>query len=174
MVAGGVYDYKYPGNFLSLEGAVLSPAKPDFYVIYNKYTPQKITYQNEPKGSPGGLEDLFGAKKRLTIEELGLIKQDMKNRRNIAYEHLSKLYDELLQLDNWRLARPFPEFYSKDKLWWEINKSELQLKDQIRREKKDLARDIQFDKKDLRSSILDYKKQQQKEVIFGESLEGLV
>ena len=174
MIVNGLINYQNNENPLALDGAILNPAKPNFYIIYNNYLQQEKPLQHTHAQHHDGLDNLFGLKKKLTLEELSLIKQDMKTRRDIAYDHLSKLYDELLKIDNWRLARPFPDFYLKDKLWWDMNKSELQIRDQIRRENKDLARDLQFDKKDLRSSVMDYKKQEQKELIFGETLEGLV
>ncbi len=81
------------------------------------------------------------------------------------------LYEDLLKINNWRLERPFPDYYSKDRIWADLNRSELQIREQIRREMKDSARDMSFPQKDLRESLLEFKLQTHKNRLLEGDLE---
>ena len=106
--------------------------------------------------------DFFGQKKELSQDKIGLILGEISARDRIRYDNLKSLYDDLLRIDCWRLKRPYPQNYSTDKTWTDLNKMELQLRDQIRRELKDAAKDTAFPAKDLREGLLEFKLQDKK------------
>lgn len=117
--------------------------------------------QNASLGS--NFDDFFKQKVNLSEDRIGLILGEIGGRDSLKYDNLRSLYDDLLRVDNWRLERPFPDNYKKDKTWLDLNKMELQIHDQIRRELKDSARDIAFPNKDLREGLLEFKLQSQKQ-----------
>jgi len=100
-----------------------------------------------------------------------LVLEEITGRERLREENLSDLYQDLLRIDNWRLERPIDQYYQKDKTWLDLNKMELQIRDQIRRELKDCARDTSFPQKDLRESLLDFKQQTQKAQMMVEGLD---
>ena len=108
------------------------------------------------------LDDLFTQKKELSEDRLDLIFGEIEARETLKRENLAMLYDDLMRIRNWRMDRPFPEYYLKDRTWSEFNRMELQIRDQIRRELKDAARDTSFPQKDLRDSLLEFKLQSQR------------
>ena len=87
---------------------------------------------------------------------------EIKDRDSLLKDNIARLYDDLLRVQNWRLERPFPHCYATDRTWTDLNKMELNLRDQIRRELKDAAKDGAFARKDLRETLIEFKQQQQK------------
>lgn len=122
-------------------------------------------------GNAGGFDDFFTQKKELSEDKINLILGEISSRESLKNNDLKMLYEDLMKINNWRLERPFPDCYSKDRLWSDLNRSELQIRDQIRREMKDAARDAAFPQKDLRESLLDFKVQTQKNHLLEGGLE---
>ncbi len=120
------------------------------------------------------LFDFFSQKNEIARDTANLIAANIQERFRLRNDNISQLYDDLLKIDNWRLERPFPENYFKDKLWMDFNKLELKIHEQIRREQQDTLRDTAFAKKDLRESVIDLKKLQQKQSIFAGGLEEAI
>ena len=108
------------------------------------------------------LEDFFNQKKELSDDRVNLVLGEIHIRETLKNNNLAGLYDDLLRVSNWRHDRPFPDYFKKDKIWSDLNRMELQIREQIRRELKDAARDTSFPQKDLRESLLDFKLQSQK------------
>ena len=107
-------------------------------------------------------DNLLKRKTELSEDKVDLILHEISGRGNVNYRNLKSLYEDLLKIDNWRLQRPYPEKYLKDRVWSDLNKMEFLLWDQIRRELKDFSRDTAFPQKDLRESLLEFKLQDQK------------
>lgn len=120
------------------------------------------------------VNDIFYQKLSLTQDRTYLIVNDILEKEALHKQNLTRLYDDLLMIDNWRIQRPFPQNYSKDKTWMDFNKMELGIRDQIRREIKDSIRSVSFNEKDLRDSLLDCKKQFQKNQMMAGMLEDTV
>jgi len=116
-------------------------------------------------------EDIFKQKVNLSQDTINLVLSEISGRDRLKSDNLKQLYDDLLKIDNWRLERPFPENYKKDNLWNDMNKMHLQIREQIRREMKDFARDTSFPQKDLRNSLLEHKLQNQKSQMIESGLE---
>jgi len=119
----------------------------------------------------GYLDDLFNQKKELSEDRVNLILGEIHGRETLKQDNLVRLYDDLLKVRNWRLERPFPEYYQKDRIWSDLNRMEIQIREQIRRELKDAARDTSFPQKDLRESLIDFKLQSQKAQMMEGGLE---
>ena len=161
--------YHY-GNYVpNLDGArLLVVAGLEYLSAYNSRhrKPYDIaswfmkTAQNPPEGPQN--DDFLRQKVDLTEDKVGLILGEIDTRESLTSRNLEELYNDLLRVSNWRLERPFPENELRDKIWMDFNKLELQVRDQIRREKKDSAKDIAFPNKDLRHSLLEFKIQNQK------------
>jgi hypothetical protein len=107
-------------------------------------------------------DDFFQQKIELSDDRINLVLSEMRSRDQLKYDNLNRLYDDLFRVSQWRVEIPFPQNYAKDKTWSDLNKSELQIRDQIRRELKDSAKDMAFPQKDLRESLLEFKLQSQK------------
>lgn len=107
-------------------------------------------------------DDPFANKLEISKDRVSLVLGEITGRETLEGDNLKRLYDDLLRIDNWRLERPFTDQYQKDRTWLELNKMELQIREQIRREKKDLARDLAFPQKDFRNSLLEFKLQERK------------
>lgn len=114
-----------------------------------------------------GFEKFFTQKKELSEDKISLILEEINNRDLIKQSNLKMLYEDLLRINNWRLERPFPDCYKQDRLWSDLNKSELQIREQIRKEMKDAAKDAAFPQKDLREALLGFKTQTQKNNLIG-------
>ena len=112
-------------------------------------------------------DDMFSQKVDLAEDRTNLILGEIRGRDYLRYDNLTRLYDDLLKVNTWRLEIPFPENYQKGRTWQDLNKMELQLRDQIRRELKDFAKDTAFPAKDLRESLLEFKLQNQKANMMG-------
>ena len=154
----------------------------DFSIDYStkKSTPYMVAEEfmkrSEIPGEMSYLDDFFNQKKELSEDKVTLVLEEITGRERLREENLSGLYEDLLRIDNWRLERPIDQYYQKDRIWSDLNKMELQIREQIRRELKDCARDTSFPQKDLRESLLEFKQQTKKaqmmEEGFGMSLEG--
>ncbi|VBB44964.1 hypothetical protein TRIP_B350131 [uncultured Desulfatiglans sp.] len=107
----------------------------------------------------------------LSEDRVSLILGEIHGRETLKHDNLARLYDDLLKVRNWRLERPFPEYYQKDRIWSDLNRMEIQIREQIRRELKDAARDTSFPQKDLRESLIDFKLQSQKAQMMEGGLE---
>jgi len=168
--------YSYENYLSQLEGARLHvmPKKPGIEYVRAYDPKQNSPYtmtqamaeafmQNtlKPPNSADS-DDFFQQKKELSEDKIGLILSEINLRDRLKYDNLGRLYDDLLRIDNWRLTPPFPQNYATDKTWTDLNKMELQIRDQIRRELKDAAKDTAFPAKDLREGLLEFKLQDQK------------
>lgn len=165
--------YEYQNYMAQLEGARISVAPFRHYV--RAYHPGQMTpYKTaeamaqmfmeavrEPQQS-GDSDDFFGQKLELNQDKTGLILDEIRARNSLSDGNLQRLYDDLNRVENWRLERPFPDNYKQDKTWSDLNKMEMSIRDQIRRELKDTAKDTAFNAKDLRESLLEFKVQNQK------------
>jgi hypothetical protein len=153
----------------SLSGAKLTVLPPMPHLITHPPSPHPTQAMTETfmgqalaSCSPTGLDDLFEQKKSLSEDQVNLILAEIQEREMLKSDNLKRLYDDLTQINNWRLERPYPDNYRKDKTWTDLNKMELELRDQIRRELKDASRDTAFPQKDLRESLIEFKRQTQK------------
>lgn len=108
------------------------------------------------------IEDFFQQKIELSDDRVKLILSEILSRDRLRYENLNRLYEDLFRVDQWRAEIPFPQNYLKDRAWSDLNRMELQIREQIRRETKDFARDAAFPTKDLREGLLEFKLQNQK------------
>ena len=169
------YYQNYISSFKGAKITVLPTM--DFPLNYNvkRKTPYMLAEyfmkQAEIPGTTSYLDDLFNQKKELSEDRVNLVLEEITGRERLREENLSDLYQDLLRIDNWRLERPIDQYYQKDKTWLDLNKMELQIRDQIRRELKDCARDTSFPQKDLRESLLDFKQQTQKAQMMVEGLD---
>ena len=169
----------YYQNYISdLQGGKITVLPTmDFSIDYSaiKNTPyivaEKFMKRAESPGKMSYLDDFFNQKKELSEDKVNLVLEEITGRERLREENLSDLYQDLLRIDNWRLERPIDQYYQKDKTWSDLNKMELQIRDQIRRELKDCARDTSFPQKDLRESLLDFKQQTQKAQMMAEGLD---
>ena len=169
----------YYQNYISdLQGGKITVLPTmDFSIDYSaiKNTPyivaEKFMKRAESPGKMSYLDDFFNQKKELSEDKVNLVLEEITGRERLREENLSDLYQDLLRIDNWRLERPIDQYYQKDKTWSDLNKMELQIRDQIRRELKDCARDTSFPQKDLRESLLDFKQQTRKAQMMEEGLE---
>jgi hypothetical protein len=149
----------------------------DFSIDYvsKRNTPyivaEEFMKRAESPGKMSYLDDFFNQKKELSEDRVNLVLEEITGRERLREENLSDLYQDLLRIDNWRLERPIDQYYQKDRTWLDLNKMELQIRDQIRRELKDCARDTSFPQKDLREFLLDFKQQTQKAQMMEEGLE---
>ena len=167
------YDYqKYVPNLSGARLKVVSsatsykPKKPTPYTV-----PQAMAdaFREGVKTIQTGQDfsDLFNQKVELSDNRIELILGEIQTRDHLRYDNLKRLYDDLFKVSQWRVEIPFPQNYAKDRTWSDLNKSELQIRDQIRRELKDSAKDTAFPAKDLRESLLEFKLQSQKSKMMG-------
>jgi len=106
------------------------------------------------------IENIFQQKVELSDDRVKLILSEIISRERLRYENLNRLYEDLFRVDQWRAEIPFPQNYLKDRAWSDLNRMELQIREQIRRETKDFARDTAFPTKDLREEgLLEFKLQ---------------
>lgn len=138
--------------------------------IYSAYKPSKITHYmavtmmadafmeavKSPE-KPLDFDDFMGQKVELSEDKTRLILADITERNNLAYDNLGSLYDDLLRVENWRLQIQYPQCYERGRTWADLNKMELDLRDKIRRERKDTSKDVSFNSRDLREGLLEFK-----------------
>ncbi len=139
---------------------------------YSPYTIANSFIENADNSqSKTDIEDFFEQKVELSKDRINLILTEINTRDTLKYDNLKRLYDDLFKIDRWRIERPFPENYCKDGIWNDLNRMELQIRDQIRRELKDSTRDTAFPQKDLRESLLEFKLKKQKADMIDSTLE---
>jgi len=169
------YYQKYVPGFKTAKLTVLPTM--DFSIDYSakRNTPymlaEEFMKRSEIPGKTSYLDDFFNQKKELSEDKVALVLEEITGRERLREENLSGLYEDLLRIDNWRLERTIHQYYQKDKAWSDLNKMELQIREQIRRELKDCARDTSFPQKDLRESLLEFKQQTKKAQMMGEGFE---
>ena len=168
----------YQNYITSLQGAKLTVLPTmDFSIDYTsrKNTPyivaEEFMKRAESPSKMSYLDDFFNQKKELSEDRVNLVLEEITGRERLREENVSDLYQDLMRINNWRLERPIDQYYQKDRIWADLNKMELQIRDQIRRELKDCARDTSFPQKDLRESLLDFKQQTQKAQMMEEGLD---
>lgn len=156
--------YLYHNYLPDLNGASLQPLPGVHYLrAYNPSTSHPVQAQKD-----SGISDFFGQKRELSQYKISLILDEISGRDGIRSDNLKSLYDDLLMIHNWRFQRPFPFNYATDKTWTDLNKMELQVRDQIRRELKDAARDTAFNIKDLREGLLEDRVTEQKSAMLNQ------
>ena len=149
----------------------------DFSIDYvsRRNTPyivaEEFMKRAESPGKMSYLDDFFNQKKELSEDRVNLVLEEITGRERLREENVSDLYQDLMRINNWRLEMPFDQYYQKDRTWSDLNKMELQIRDQIRRELKDCARDTSFPQKELRESLLYFKQKTQKARIMEGGLE---
>jgi len=168
----------YQNYISSFKGAKITVIPTmDFPINYNvkRKTPYMLAEyfmkQAEIPGTTSYLDDLFNQKKELAEDKVNLVLEEITGRERLREENVSDLYQDLMRINNWRLEMPFDQYYQKDGTWSDLNKMELQIRDQIRRELKDCARDTSFPQKELRESLLYFKQKTQKARIMEGGLE---
>jgi len=117
-------------------------------------------------------DDFFQQKVEFSDDNINLILGEITARDSLKYENLKRLYEDLFRIDNWRAQISFPQSYLKDKTWASLNDSELKIRQEIRRELKDSARDLSFPTKDLRHGLLEFKLQKQKSDMMEDTMLG--
>jgi len=168
--------YRYTNYIRNLHGSTLKivPVMP-FQIAYT--SPQRsphamaASFMEKTNENTHDFGDFFTHKKELAEDKVNLVMDEIDLREGLKCDNLTLLYEDLLRIDNWRLERPFPENYNIDRIWSDLNRSELQIREQIRREMKDSARDTAFPQKDLRESLLEFKVQNQKNQMMEGDLE---
>jgi hypothetical protein len=164
--------YQYKDYLPGWQGAKITPVAGMPYLFYPQ-TPQSVhhrmvnEYKNVASDGPIDFSDLFRHKRDLADSNIGMILMDIQVRDSLLHDNLTRLYDDLLQVDNWRNARPYAQQYVTDKLWHDMNRMELDIRDKIRRELNTHAKDTVFATKDLRESVLDYNRKSRKSAMLG-------
>jgi hypothetical protein len=137
------------------------PRTTQFYTTPSAMAQTFITYaQRQPENTQ--FQNFFQQKVESSQDKISLILGELNGRDTLKQDNISRIYQDLLRVDNWRIQRPYPESYLKDRTWHDLNKLELELREQIRKELKDSAKDTNFPQKDLRESLLEFKLQNQK------------
>ena len=104
-----------------------------------------------------GFDDFFKQKVEHSQDRVDLILGEITGRERLKSDNLIRLYDDILRVDQFRAQIPFPQKYQKDNAWSGLNDQELRLREQIRRELKESAKDLSFPNKDMRESLLEFK-----------------
>jgi len=172
--------YLYDNHFTTLSGAKINEVSfvgyslvpvNELHIIESNCPQKNIadTFINSVQSATGfsGIDDIFEQKLKLTEDRNYLIINEIMEKDSLHKQNLASLYHDIFMVEKWRTQRSYPESYQKDKTWMEFNKMELSLRDQIRRELKDSIQSISFNEKDLRESLLDFKKQSQKNQMMG-------
>lgn len=141
----------------------LIPENRTFYVSRKAYSFMEEAEKNQ---SMDIFEDFAGHKLEQKKDRTDLILRDIYERYYTRCRNLKSLYDDLLQVSNWRLERPFPDMYAKDRTWSDLNRMEFILREQLRRELKDFSKDTSFMSRDLRESLLEFKVQNRKNQVL--------
>jgi len=173
------YDYR---NYLSNSGPAKIRILPGIAYVreyshpsFAKIMVDEFMDSSLDQNTRSNLDDIFQQKLETSKDGIDLILYEIQERERLMYENINVLYEDLFKIDQWRAQRPFPDNYRKDKIWSDLNRMELNIKEQLRRELKDTAKHTSFSLKDLRNSLLGYKKQKLKSNMMQETmdLEGL-
>ena len=112
------YHHPYLNN---LDGAVMRVVELQPYILKSRPFPQaaRLTLTTlKTSAEP----DIFQQKNELAEGRIALTKADIQERTYLSNDNLKALYDELLQIENWRLSRPYPESIIKDRMWLDLNR----------------------------------------------------
>jgi len=162
--------YGYQDHIQSLQGAKVRiiPGIQGIYYLkpqatYSRpYSPTEQTVSSfmqsskEPQDSCG-FDDFFNQKVEHSQDKVDLILGEITGRERLTSDNLIRLYDDLFRVDQFRAQIPFPQNYLKDNTWSGLNDQELRLREQIRKELKESAKDLSFPNKDMRESLLEFK-----------------
>jgi hypothetical protein len=170
--------YRYTSYIQNLQGAKIN-VLPGMQDIIDNTLPANSPYLTAGTfmesvnnlGNDAVAGDFFNQKKELSEDRINLVLGEIYSRETLRNNNLKLLYEDLHKINNWRLERPFPDYYIKDRIWSDLNRSELGIREQIRREMKDTVRDMAFPQKDLRESLLEFKLQTHKNQLLGEDPE---
>jgi len=121
--------------------------------------------KNEKSFNP---DDPFQDKLEIGMDKIDLFLELIAQQEMIRYENLASLYNDLFTLDKMQKERPFPENYKRDQIWLKITEDKLRVYDLIRKEMKDHAKTLSFISKELVDSLIDFKRQKQKERMFSD------
>jgi len=132
------------------------PKRHSPYTMSREVVDEFMKHSKE-EGKQANLEDLSQIDIEQSADKINLVLGEIKGRSHIMENNLSLLYEDLFRVYNWRHCRPYPSNIVADKTWLELNKIELDIRDKIRREVKDSARDLSFQQKDIRESLLEHK-----------------
>ena len=163
--------YPYKNYIQDIEKANIIPVTrvehityfiPENRTFYVSKTASSFMEEAEKNQSMDIIEDFAGHKLEQKKDRTDLILREIYERYYTRCGNLKSLYDDLLQVSNWRLERPFPDMYAKDRTWSELNRMEFVLREQVRRERKDFSKDTSFMSRDLRESLLEFKLQNRK------------
>ena len=170
--------YVYTNYIQKLQGAKINVLPGMQYIIDNTppanspyFTAATFMESANNLGNDAVVGDFFSQKKELSEDRINLVLGEIYSRETLRNDNLKLLYEDLLKINNWRLERTFPDYYIKDRIWSDLNRSELQIREQIRREMKDAVRDMAFPQKDLRESLLEFKLQTHKNQLLEGDLE---
>ena len=121
--------------------------------------------KNEKSFNP---DDPFQDKLEIGMDKIDLFLELIAQQEMIRYENLASLYNDLFTLDKMQKERPFPENYKRDQIWLKITEDKLRVYDSIRKEMKDHAKMLSFISKEMVDSLIDFKRQKQKERMFSD------
>ena len=129
----------------------------------------------EPQES-AGFDDFFKQKIEHSQDRVDLILGEITGRERLKNDNLIRIYDDLLRVDQFRAEIPFPQKYQKDNVWSGLNDQELRLREQIRRELKESAKDLSLTNKDMRESLLEFKLKTTKSFMMNQEggLDGII
>ena len=99
-------------------------------------------------------------------DKIDLIIDDLGRRERIKYDNLCRIHDDLMNVYQAKVSLDPSHIYTKSQAWRDLFKHELNLKQQIRSELRDMYRDTQRASEQLRDSLLEYKIQSQKMRMF--------
>jgi hypothetical protein len=114
----------------------------------------------------GGIEDIFGLKKESARTKISLILGWLRERRHTFRQNLRNCYASLLRIGNLRIQLPFDKTYYKGREWSDLNKMELQVIEQINRERSELFRDCSPFVRDLIQALCEYQAEKSKDAAF--------
>ncbi|MBW2644261.1 MAG: hypothetical protein JRC89_13110 [Deltaproteobacteria bacterium] len=163
--------YQYKNYIPDIEKANIMPVSrvehisyfiPENRTFYVSQTASSFMEEAEKNQSMDIIDDFAGHKLEQKKDRTDLVLREIYERYYTRCGNLKSLYDDLLQVSNWRLERPFPDMYAKDRTWSELNRMEFVLHEQVRRERKDFSKDTSFMSRDLRESLLEFKLQNRK------------
>ena len=146
------------------------PKRNSAYTMTQEMSKVFMNQAKEPDKMPD-IEDFEQSEIELSEDKVKLILGEIEGRENLKDDNIQSLYDDLFRVYNWRNCRHFPENDVPDKIWSELNKMELDIRDKIRRELKDSVRDTSFPQKDLRESLLEFKMKNTESHMLGGGLE---
>jgi hypothetical protein len=159
--------YGYHNHIQNLQGAkvriipgieYLRP-RHSYSVPYSstEQTVSSFMHSSTEQQESNGFDDFFKQKVEHSQDRVDLILGEIRSRKRLKCDNIGRLYYDLLRIDQFRAEIPFPQNYQKDNTWSSLNDQELRLREQIRRELKESAKDLSFTNKDMRESLLEFK-----------------